>query len=83
MLVKCSVVREISMESLAETLASASPQEFAAFWLKFSQKCDDKKLDGFAEAMAPDFGGAAKGTFRQLMRLIDYHVEVNKRSKND
>lgn len=64
---------ELAPAHLAKALAECSPDEFAAFWLAFDKECHPEKLDEFAKAMAPDFGGARKQPLKELYSLMKYH----------
>ena len=61
---------------LGSALASATPKDFAAFWLSFGQKVKQETLHAFAKEMTPDLGG--KYCFRDLERFISYYEEVER-----
>lgn len=74
---------KITPRNLAEALAKATPQEFAAFWFAFAEVCkDEKTLDGFAQAMAPEFGGRRKDPFKKLAALVQFHEIQNERMQS-
>jgi hypothetical protein len=80
MLIAATSMLSLTPQALAESLADASPEDFAAFWLAFDGLTADnvegeKKLRAFAEAMAPFHGGNRKRPLRNLARLIEYYEQ--------
>lgn len=73
MKVKTETAHELTPKYLAQALADSEPSEFAAFWFAFSEVCKPEKLDAFAQAMAPDFGGNRRKPLKELHRLTEYH----------
>ena len=73
MKVRVMTDQELSIESLAVALAHATPKEFAEFWFKFQENVNDKELEEFAKAMAPNLGGLRKQPLKRLCRLMEYH----------
>jgi len=71
---------DLSVQELAEGLYHGSPKEFASFWHKLHDlvregKEGKKKLDEWAEVMAPDMGGNKKYFFKELYELIIFHEQ--------
>lgn len=68
--------QSISPEQLAKSLANASVEDFAEFWLVFCKECTHDALDGFAQAMTPKSGSNRKIVLKRLVKLIEYYEQV-------
>ena len=75
--------QELTPASLAECLASSSPEEFTNFWFEFATLCSDEKIKEFGEAMASDFGGKRKEPFKKLYTTMEYFEFKNRESDSD
>lgn len=66
-------MQEVTPTKLAKALANADPEDFADFWFQFAGMVDNKRLEDFAKAMAPQQGGKRKEPFKKLATLLAYH----------
>ena len=64
----------ISPDMLAASLANATPEEFAEFWLAFSKECTSGvDLHAFAKKMASEHGSNRKHAFKKIAELITFY----------
>lgn len=73
--------REVQAQDLAAALANASPAEFAEFWFQFDSLVEEKEMDAFAKALAPELGANRKRPIHRLMKLMQFHEEAAARRK--
>lgn len=85
MKVDLTISQSLAPDALAKALANATPEEFASFWLFFSEATQkrSKDLAAFAKAMSPDQGGNAKKVLRSIVADITYYERVERLSKID
>ncbi len=69
-------------ENMGKALAKADANEFAALWFEFAEECSDEKLEEFAKAMSPTFGGKRKEPFKKLYTLMEYY-EFKEKEKSE
>lgn len=81
MRIDLTLTQYVSPKHLAEALARAQPVEFKAVFLALYEIIGrkDETLDAFAEALAQDLGGNAKGILRDLEARITYFEGANVR----
>lgn len=83
MKVEMTAETSVSPKQLAAALANAEPDEFKAVWLELYdllRKDDEdgkKRINQFAEKMAPKFGSACQKPLRELLSRIDYLIIKN------
>lgn len=67
--------RETTVYEIADALAGATPEEFAAFFLRLSERLlkDHDKMMAFAEVMANEQGANRKNVLKELLRRIAYY----------
>ena len=82
MKIETTSTQKVSAKQLAESLAKASPEEFAQFWFDFSEYCEKNKVDvdKFGEAMYPNFGGKRKAPFVRIFKVMQYLEILNDKS---
>ena len=73
---------KLNAKELGKALTDVTPEEFAAFWLSFANHISVKKLDEFAKEMSRNLGSKRKITLKELVELIIYYENYNKRIKN-
>ena len=64
----------ITPEMLAVSLANATPEDFAQFWLSFSKVCTSgADMHTFAKKMASEHGSNRKHALKKLAELITFY----------